>query len=100
MIPGPSCHFHSHPGFLQKEKHGEVTTDAGLFLLRPANSTGNDKSAEQQQYGSTPQLLPLSEFPEGQKEFSSQLRINVLHLTRHKLWENQGADEKLKSDLS
>lgn len=42
----------------------------GLFLLRPSSSTGNDKSTGQRQNGKKPQLLPLSEFPEGQKEFS------------------------------
>lgn len=51
----------------------------GLLLLRPSSSTGNDKSTGQQQNGNKPQLLPLSEFPEGKKEFSSQLEVPTLH---------------------
>lgn len=59
----------------------------GLFLLRPSSATGNDKSTGQQQNGKKPQLLPLSEFPEGQKEFSSQLEVTTLHTKMAKLCE-------------
>lgn len=55
-----------------------VKCTMGLLLLRPSSSTGNDKSTGQQQNGNKPQLLPLSEFPEGQKEFS-QLEVTTLH---------------------
>lgn len=50
------------------EEHGEVH----YSYRDPYNSTGNDKSTVQQQYGSALQLLPLSRLPEGQKEFSSR----------------------------
>lgn len=59
----------------------------GPFLLRPSSATGNDKSTGQQQNGKKPQLLPLSEFPEGQKEFSSQLEVTTLHTKMAKLCE-------------
>lgn len=59
----------------------------GLFLLRPSSSTGNDKSTAQRQNGKKPQLLPLSEFPEGQKEFSSQLEVTTLRTEMAKLCE-------------
>lgn len=59
----------------------------GLFLLRPSSSTGNDKSTGQQQNGNKPQLLPLREFPEGQKEFSSQLEVTKLRTNEDKLCE-------------
>lgn len=59
----------------------------GLFLRRPSGSTGNAKSTGQQQNGNKPQLLPLREFPEGQKEFSSQLEVTKLRTNMDKLCE-------------
>lgn len=59
----------------------------GLFLRRLSSSTGNGKSTGSQQNGNKPQLLPLSEFPEGQKEFSSQLEVTALRTNVDKLCE-------------
>ncbi|KAG7225786.1 hypothetical protein INR49_014437 [Caranx melampygus] len=74
--------------------------EAELFLLILASSTGNDKSTEQQQYGSKPQLLPLSKFPEGQKEFSSQLQVTTLSQKGAKLCEMRQEDRtKVKPQL-
>lgn len=68
-----------------------------LFLLRPSSSTGNDKSTGQQQNGNKPQLLPLSEFPEGQKEFSSQLEVTTLHTNMAKLCEMECSTQSSQS---
>lgn len=67
---------HLHVDSLLREKHSSVYSRP--FLLKLGSYTGNDKSTKLQQYGSKLQLLPLSKFPEGQKEFSSQLKVTVL----------------------
>lgn len=70
----------------------------GLFLLEPSSSTGNDKSTgQQQQNGNKPQLLPLSQFPEGQKEFSSQLEVTTLRTKRAKLCETEWSTYTIQS---
>lgn len=88
MIQSQQCYLHVFILIFCEERNTvRATAEVGLFLLIPSSSTGNDKSTEQQQYGSKPQLLPLSQFPEGQKEFSSQLKVTVLHTERAKLCE-------------
>ena len=82
-----------HLDFLRREKHSKVHDR--LFLLILASTTGNHKSTKQQQYGSKLQLLPLSKFPEGQKEFSSQLKVTVLLTESAKLCEMRQKRVKL-----
>lgn len=85
----PRLHFDF---LLRKRNTVRSTAKVELFLLILAGSTGNDNSTEQQQYGSKPQLLPLSEFPEGQKEFSSQLKVATLTQKGAKLCEMRQED--------